>query len=258
MNLGIEGKVALVTGSGRGLGRSIAESLSREGVRLILTARTEEDLSLLAKTLPSEVVYCPADLSTQKGYLTLVDFIQKQNLQPDILIHNVGGNLNVTNPLCSIEEWREVMRINVELPLEFNKLYVPGMQKKKWGRICHVSSIAGLENQGPPSYCAAKAALIAYARSLGRYLAKDGIVVTSILPGAVYTEGGYWEEASKSRPDHVQKYLAERMAIQRFGKPEEISEIVTFLCSNHSSFCIGSAVLADGGQGRVFFNQEGL
>ena len=77
--------------------------------------------------------------------------------------------------------------------------------------------------------------------------------MTSVLPGAVLTEGGYWDVASRERPEHVKNYLRNRMAIKRFGKPKEISELVTFLCSEHASFCVGTNLLADGGQGRVFY-----
>jgi 3-oxoacyl-[acyl-carrier protein] reductase len=126
------------------------------------------------------------------------------------------------------------------------------MQNKQWGRICHISSISALENQGPPSYCAAKLALNAYVRSVGRYVSSDNVIMTSVLPGAVLSEGGYWDIASKERPDHVAKYLEDRMAIKRFGTVEEISKAVVFLCSEHASFCVGSSLLIDGGQGRVF------
>jgi 3-oxoacyl-[acyl-carrier protein] reductase len=200
--------------------------------------------------------YFAEDLASTGGPERLISYLGAQDIRPDIVVHNVGGNLNITDPLCSLPDWQSVMRINVEVPVELNRILIPEMQRKRWGRVCHVSSISGLENQGPPSYCAAKAALIAYARSLGRFVAKDGVVITSILPGAVYTEGGYWDITSKTRPGHVEKYLTERMAIQRFGRPEEIGEVVAFLCSNQSSFCIGSALLVDGGQGKVFFTQE--
>ena len=144
------------------------------------------------------------------------------------------------------------MRLNVEVALEINRAFIPRMRTSKWGRICHVSSISALENQGPPAYCAAKAALNAYVRSLGRYVSADNVILTSIMPGAVFTKDGYWDTASRERPGHVEKYLNERMAIRRFGRVEEISELVAFLCSEHSSFCVGSALLADGGQGRMF------
>ena len=148
------------------------------------------------------------------------------------------------------------MSLNVEVAIGINRVFIPEMQKRKWGRICHVSSISALENQGPPAYCAAKAALNAYVRSLGRYVSSDNVILTTVMPGAVFTKGGYWDIASQNRPEHVEKYLAERMAIHRFGTIEEISEVVTFLCSDLSSFCVGSCLLVDGGQGRVFYPSE--
>lgn len=261
MDLGIHGKIALITAGGRGLGKSIAQCLAREGVAIIANSRTQEDLSSLLEELAPPPAglkhdfFCQ-DLTTDDGPQKLLQFLGEKQLFPDIVIHNLGGNLNISNPLCSLEEWRAVMRINLEIPVELNRTFIPHMQQKKWGRICHVSSISGLENQGPPSYCAAKAGLIAYTRSIGRYVAKDGLAITSILPGAVFTKGGYWDATSQNRPDHVKKYLEERMAIQRFGRPEEIGEVVAFLCSNLSSFCVGSAFLVDGGQGKVFFSQD--
>lgn len=254
---GIAGKTALVTGAGRGLGRSISQCLARAGASVIAVSRGSESLNELLAELGGESAGHRAivlDLEADKGPRDLLDRVA--GTPPDIVVHNVGGNLSVTDPLCSVDQWRSVMRINLDVAVELNGVLIPQMQKSGWGRVCHIASISALENQGPPAYCAAKAALVAYVRSLGRYVAKDGVVLTSVLPGAVFTEGGYWDVASRERPEHVERYLAERMAIQRFGDPDEIGEVVTFLCSNSASFCIGSAVLVDGGQGRVFFEQQ--
>lgn len=259
MDLGIKGKWALVTGAGRGLGHSIATCLAKEGVKIVATSRTESDLVQLLDSIGGKAaghLALALDIEAADGPRRLIDFVRSKIGSPDILVHNVGGNLGVTDPFCSLEDWQRVMRINLDVVIEMNREFVPAMQKKGWGRVCLVSSISALENQGPPAYCAAKAALVAYARSFGRFVAPSGVVVTAILPGAVFTEGGYWDQASKERPEHVEKYLKERMAIQRFGKPDEIGEVVTFMCSNMSSFCIGSSFLVDGGQGRVFFAQE--
>ncbi|KKK83790.1 hypothetical protein LCGC14_2789840 [marine sediment metagenome] len=258
MDFKLTNKCAFISAAGRGIGRSIAKCLAREGASLIVNSRTKEDLeSLLGelKDFTKHKIFC-ADLTDSENIKKLIQFFQIHNMIPDIIVHNLGGNLSITDPLCSVEEWRRVQRINLEIPIEINRLIIPHMRKKKWGRICHTASIAGLENQGPPSYCAAKAALIAYTRSVGRFVAKDGIVMNTILPGAVFTEGGYWDKMSNNNPEHVEKYLNERMAIQRFGTPEEISEVVAFLCSDLASFCIGSAFLVDGGQGRAFYSQE--
>lgn len=259
MDLGIKNKLALITGAGRGLGSSIAKTLAREGARVIATSRTESDLQTLLKEMGGtgcgHVIY-PLDLSKEGAPQQLMNFVLEKCGAPDIIVHNLGGNLDISDPFCTLDQWRSVMRFNIEVPIEINRVLVPLMQKKGWGRVCHVSSISALENQGPPAYCAAKAALVAYARSFGRYVAPDGVIMTSILPGAVFTDGGYWDKASRERPAHVEKYLQERMAIKRFGRLEEIGEVVAFLCSQMSSFCVGSAFLVDGGQGRVFYAQE--
>ena len=92
----------------------------------------------------------------------------------------------------------------------------------------------------------------AYTRSMGRLVSPDGINISAVLPGAVFTTGGYWDYTSQNNPAHVEKYLKERMAIRRFGTLDEIGKVVTFLCSEHASFIVGSSVLVDGGQGRCF------
>jgi len=255
MDLGIQTKTALVTGAGRGLGRGICQSLACEGARVVAVSRTKSDLEDLKLSLRSdscEHVVIQCDLAAENGPATLIEEIRQAGLELDIIVNNVGGNLGFADPLGPVDQWRKVMRLNVEIAIEINRAFIPAMRARKWGRICHISSIAALENQGPPSYCAAKAALNAYVRSLGRFVAADNVILTSLMPGAVFTEGGYWDDAAKNRPEHVEKYLKERMAIQRFGRIEEISEIATFLCSEHSSFCVGSCFLVDGGQGRVF------
>lgn len=259
MDLGIQGRLALVTGAGRGLGRSIAETLAREGVRILATSRNPEDLGDLLRSMGGEArghAVLPLDIIPEEAPARLVSWVLERHGCPDIIVHNVGGNLEISDPLCPVEDWRKVFRFNLEIPVEINRTLIPMMRERRWGRICHVSSIAALENQGPPTYCAAKAALTAYVRSLGRFVCKDDVILTAVLPGAVFTEGGYWDTTSRTRPDHVEKYLSERMAIQRFGRPSEIGEVVAFLCSAHSSFCVGSAVLVDGGQGRLFFAQD--
>jgi len=256
MELGIRGKLALVTGAGRGLGEGICKSLAQEGAHILATSRTASDLKQLVEELGGERAghrALPLDIAVADGPGKLIAYARAQELLPDIIVNNVGGNLGYTDPLGPVEEWQQVMRLNVEVALEINRAFIPQMQAQKWGRICHVSSISALENQGPPAYCAAKAALNAYVRSLGRFVSADNVILTSVMPGAVFTKDGYWDHALRDRPAHVEKYLNERMAIKRFGRIEEISELVAFLCSDRASFCVGSALLADGGQGRVFY-----
>ena len=259
MELGINGKRALVTGASRGIGRSVVKCLAREGVIVSAVARSANEVDHLIKSIGGTEeghLGVAMDMVPKGAPEELYDKLNAKKFNPiEIVFHNLGGTLNITDPLCSVEDWRDIWRLNMEIALTLNKLLIPKMKEKKWGRIIHNSSIASMENQGPVPYCAVKAALTAYTRSMGRVLAPDGIVMTAVLPGAVFTEGGYWDIASTERPEHVEKYLEDRMAIHRFGKPDEIGNFVVFLCSEQASFCTGSIIPIDGGQGRGFFGQ---
>lgn len=256
MDLGLKGKYALVTGAGRGLGKSIALNLSREGAKVAVVSRTKSDLEALLKEMGGieKGHYMIACDLTQEGVPEkVIKELQQKFGELDIVVNNLGGTLEFRDPFCPISAWRKVYRINLEVAIEINNLVIPYMKKQKWGRIINISSIASLENQGPIPYCTIKAALTAYTRSMGRVLASDGIIMLAVLPGAVFTKDGYWDITSKKNPEHVKKYLSERMAIRRLGDVEEISNIVTFFCSKHASFCVGSVIPVDGGQGRCFF-----
>jgi 3-oxoacyl-[acyl-carrier protein] reductase len=258
MNLGIKDRLALVTGAGRGIGRSIAQCLAVEGARVAVVSRTKKDIESLIGTMggPEQGhLGVTLDLTREKAPSKLFAILSEQFGEPSIVVHNLGGTLNIKDPFCSIADWRRVYRFNFEVAVELNIFLVPPMQKKRWGRVVHISSISGMENQGPVTYCAIKAALTAYTRSFGGVVAPDGVVVSAVLPGAVFTEGGYWDYTSKDNPAHVRRFLSERQRIGRFGKPEEIGNMVAFLCSDLASFNTGSIIPIDGGQGRGYFGQ---
>lgn len=256
MNLGIKNKKALVTGASRGIGEAIAQALAKEGVKVAMVARTKSALAKVVEKMEKESkghVALPADLTASGMPKKVIKNLQKNFGYLDIVVNNIGGALDITDPLCKVTDWRKVWRLNMEVAIEINNLVIPQMKKRGWGRIVNISSIASLENQGTVPYCSIKAALTAYSRSMGRFLAPFGIIMTCVLPGAIFIEGGYWDKTAKERSDHVKKYLSERMAIKRFGKPSEVGEVVAFLCSQQASFCVGSMVAIDGGQGRCFF-----
>ena len=256
MELGIDGKTALVTGASRGIGRATCIELANLGVNIVAVARNKQDLDSLGEEVNQSVTFTPiiVDLSYPKNLDELFLATESQNI--DIIVNNLGGNLGLTNPLGPYEEFEKVFYLNFGVAVEINRHFIPRMIENKWGRICHVSSISALENQGPPQYCAAKAALNAYVRSVGRYLSAENIMLNGVMPGAVFTEGGYWDEASTNRPEYVQEYLQSRMAIKRFGTLGEITKVIAFLVSDLSSFMIGTTVLADGGQGKAFEHND--
>lgn len=225
---------ALVTAGSRGIGKSIANCLAEQGHEVKTVARTEADY-LYDLMLPHAPEAMAQEVIGSFGY-------------PDILVHNLGGTLGITDPYCSPADWGKVFRLNVAIAVELNLKFINNMQEKQWGRIVHVSSVAGTENQGTVPYCAAKAALNAYTRSFGRVVAPDGVCVSAVLPGAIYTEGGYWDRDVS----YSNAFAKERMAIKRLGTADEIGKFVAFLCSKDASFVTGSTFLVDGGQGRAF------
>ncbi|MDD9907817.1 MAG: SDR family oxidoreductase [Rhodospirillaceae bacterium] len=250
----LAGKRALVTGAGRGIGRAIAQHLAEQGVAVAVAARTASDVedvvaSLQAESSPHAAI--ALDLATEEGPTQLVKALSKFGA-PEIVVHNLGGTCDVNDPFAPIEEWRKVMRLNFDVAVELNRSLVPAMRDAKWGRVVNIASVAAVELNGPPSYAAAKAALCAYTRCVGRLLGADGVIMSAVLPGVVETEGGYWEQQRSDDPARVQKYLDERCPLGRFGTPEEVASFVGFLCSDNASFNPGGVFPLDGGQLRGY------
>lgn len=257
MDLGLKGQRALVTGGSRGIGLATASALAAEGVRVAISARNADALAAAVKGLAggsARHIGVPIDLMEDGAPARLLGMLQAEGFgMPEIVVNNLGGTLGIEDPFAPIGQWKEVMRHNFEIAVELTTAAAPAMRQAKWGRIVNVSSLAGFELNGPPAYAAAKAALIAYTRCVGRLLARDGVVMTAVLPGVVRTEGGYWERIEKEDPERVRRYLADRCPLGRFGTEEEISAQIAFLCSKQASFAPGAAITIDGGQLRGYW-----
>ena len=251
MKLGLTGKRALVTGAGRGIGREIARALAEEGARVAVVARSAEDL---AGAVPGAGhVSVALDLMAENAAETLTARLAAADFAaPDILVNNLGGTLDVTDPFAPLADWRRVMRLNFEIAVEMGNAFAAQMRARRWGRIVNIASVAAVELNGPASYAAAKAALAAYTRCVGRLLAADGVLMSAVLAGVVRTEGGYWEQMERDQPERVREYLATRCPLGRFGTPREIADMVTFLCSDRASFNPGAVIPIDGGQLRGY------
>lgn len=256
MELRLKNKRALVTGGARGIGEAIACDLAREGVRVVITSRKKEVLEKTLEEMGGRKAGHEGfvvNLTNEGAPLELAKKVQTSFGDPDIVVNNIGDTLDITDPFCPISDWRRLFRLILEIAVELNNLFIPYMQKKKWGRIVNISAGASMENNGPVPYCAIKAALTAYSRSMGRVLAPSQVVMSALLPGVVLTEGGHWDKVLKERPKHARKYLAERCPLGRFGKTTEISPMVVLLCSELASFCQGAIVPVDGGQAKHYF-----
>jgi 3-oxoacyl-[acyl-carrier protein] reductase len=259
MKLGINDKVALVTGGVQGIGSSITKNLLEEGATVIATSRSQdaiEEFKDINKAYEGHLLCFNTSLTKKDSLTNLIDDIHSKNYEIDILVNNAGHTLNITDPFCSIEDWQKVFKLNFEVAVELVNLCVPHMKKNKWGRIVNITSCAGLENSGPVTFSTVKAALTAYTRSMGRVLAieEEGIVMSALFPGVVITKGGHWEEVLKTNPEHAEKYLAERCPVGRFGEIEEIGPIVAVYCSKLASFCHGAIIPVDAGQSKHFMS----
>jgi len=254
MQLGLDGRTALITGAGRGLGSSVARVLAREGVRVLLVSRDGSALERTVASLEGDEDHqaLATDLENPESADEVLSWLDKLETPIDIVINNVGGTMSVDDPLASWSDFQRVLNLNLGIAVELNRALIPGMQYRGWGRICHVSSVSAVENHGPPAYCAAKAGLNAYVRAVGRAVSPSNVILTGIMPGAILTDGGYWDVASRERPEHVERFVVDRMAIGRFGTESEIAEATAFLVSEQASFLVGSILMADGGQGRSF------
>jgi 3-oxoacyl-[acyl-carrier protein] reductase len=260
MHLGIENKLALITGGATGIGKAIALELAREGARVVVTSRQEERIKATLAELEeisSGHDGVVIDLVREGAPTELVNSIQSKHGPLDIVVNNVGDTLGILDPLCSLNDWARLFRLIMGVAIEVNNAVIPSMKERGWGRIVNITAGAGMENSGPVPYSSLKAAFTAYSRSMGRVLALEntGIVMSAVLPGVVLTEEGHWSEILKTRPEHAEKYLQERTVLRRFGRPDEISPMVALLCSNLASFCIGSIVPVEGGQARHFFQK---
>jgi len=261
MNLGIEGKKALITGGATGIGQAIAIDLAKEGAVVAITSRSEKSIDKTLKLLSefgSGHYGIKNNITDEDGPSKIGEDIQKNFGDIDIVVNNAGHTLNVTDPYCDISDWRKVFRLNLEITIEINNIFLPHMKTQDWGRIVNITSGAGLENSGPVTFSASKAALTAYSRSMGRVLAIEtsNVVMTAVSPGIVITEEGHWQKVLKERPEHAQKYIEERSPLGRFGETSEISPMVVLLCSEKASFCQGAIVSVDAGQSKhyMYFN----
>jgi 3-oxoacyl-[acyl-carrier protein] reductase len=147
----------------------------------------------------------------------------------------------------SMDDFHKVMRINLDIAIELNNYLIPEMQKRKWGRVVHVSSASAVVTRGSLCYTVAKAALNTYTESLGLQVARSGVNVSSVMPGAIAYPGSRWDTLMKEKTTEITKYLDEHCAINRFAKPEEVAAAITFLCGESAALFSGSQVRMDGG-----------
>src|SRR2546427_8773002 len=247
MDLGIGGKVALVTGATKGIGLGIAQALAREGARVSVVARTEADVKRVAHEISGFGV--AADVTTEEGCTTSVEQTRR-NLGPiDILIKNFGARAGSSWSDTGPDEFEAAFEGNVVVSARMTKLVLPAMLERGWGRIVVITSVWGREAGGAPAYNAAKAAEISMVKSLAREGAKQGVTVNAVAPGSIMWEGGGWHRRRQADPEGIAEFVRQEMPLGRFGSPEEVASVVAYVCSRQASLVTGACIAVDGGQG---------
>ena len=258
MDLGLTGKVAIVTGGSRGLGLAAAKALAAEGTHVVICARGEEQLQkavdeiLQHATSGTRALTVTADVSTAAGVSSVVDFAIKSFGRLDIVINNVGlgkgGDLEATTDA----EWQEAFDQTLFPAVRMSRAALPHLRNQSGAAIIIVSSIFGREAGGRMTYNAVKAAEISLAKSLAQQLARDQIRVVSVAPGSILFEGGSWWKRQQADPEGIAQFIKQELPFGRFGKPEEVGAAIAFLASPKASWISGTTVVVDGCQSRMF------
>ncbi|MBI3493655.1 MAG: SDR family oxidoreductase [Acidobacteria bacterium] len=256
MDLELTGKIAIVTGSTKGLGLACATALLQEGCNVTICARGEEGLARAVtylRTLPGgneRVLTVQADLATDKGVADVVIRTVETFGGLDILINNVGlaqGAGIVDTPDA---QWHEALDQTLFPAIRASRMAVPHMKKRGGGAIVMIASIWGRESGGRMTYNAVKAAEISLAKSMAQQLARDNIRVNSVAPGSIRFPGGSWDRRVQADPEGMADFVRLELPFGRFGRPEEVGAAVAFLVSPRASWISGASVPVDGCQSR--------
>ena len=256
MDLQLADKVAVITGSSRGLGSASAAALVQEGCRVAICARGEAQLAEAAGTLrqlaasPDRVLPIVADVSTAAGVEKVIGETVAAFGGLDILVNNVGLGRGSTIVDTSDQEWHEAIDQTLFPAIRASRLAVPHMRRRGGGCIVMIASIWGRESGGRMTYNAVKAAEISLAKSLAQQLARDNIRVNSVAPGSILFPGGSWHRRQLEDPAGIADFVMRELPFGRFGRPEEVGAVVAFLVSPRASWISGASVPVDGCQSR--------
>ena len=243
--INLSGKLALVTGSTRGIGRAIALYLARAGARVIVTGRNEERAREVAKDIAgetsAEVYGISLDLGRRESIEGAVSRIEEIG-SVDILVNNAGINRDTLFIRMKEEDWEEVLRVNLTGTFLITQRLVKSMIKKRWGRVIMLSSVVGfIGNPGQANYSASKAGLVGFAKTIAKELAPRNVTVNVIAPGYIETD------MTDAIPEDIKENFRRQIPMGRFGKPEDVAGAVLFLVSDLASYITGEVVHVNGG-----------
>lgn len=255
MNLDLAMKVALVAGASRGIGRAIALALAKEECRLVVCARGKESLDATVEDLrqyTSAVLGVVADVSTSEGAAEVSDAALQAFGGVDILVNNVGGSGARHFNDVDDADFSTALQRNLWPAFRLSRAVLPSLRQKGGGVIINIASIWGKEGGGSPSYNMAKAGLLSLTHSMARDLAADRVRVVAVAPGSILFPGGSWERRQQADPAGIADFVKRELPFGRFGAPEEVADVVTFLASPRAQWVTGTCITVDGGQSKTF------
>lgn len=241
----LKGKVALVTGSTRGIGRSIASRLVADGATVVITGRDQSQAQKVASEISGaggRAIGLSLEVSDSEIVNHVIKKIEEEVGTVDVLVNNAGVTRDGLLLRMKDEDFDDVWQINTASAFRTSRAVLRGMMRKRWGRIINVSSIVGLiGNPGQSNYAASKAALVGFTKSLSREVATRGITVNAVAPGFI-------ESDMTAALDEVQRdAMAQRIPMGRIGLPEEVAGCVAFLASDDAAYVTGHTLVVDGG-----------
>jgi 3-oxoacyl-[acyl-carrier protein] reductase len=240
--MSLEGKIALVTGATRGIGKAIATALVEQGATVIGTATSESGAQSISDYLGANGKGWVLDVSSSDSVDAVIKEITTEYGAPTVLVNNAGITRDNLMMRMKEDEWDQVINTNLTSVFRVTKACLRGMTKAKFGRVISISSVVGsMGNGGQTNYSAAKAGLEGFSRSLAAEIASRGITVNCVAPGFIETD------MTKVLPEEHKAKLVEKVPSSRLGQPEEIAAAVAFLASNGAAYITGETLHVNGG-----------
>ena len=241
----LQGKVALITGGARGIGRSIALRLAQDGVRIAIGDLIEEEGLKTQKELEeakTEAMFVSLNVTDESSAKDAIAQVTDRWGSIDILVNNAGITRDKLLLRLSEQDWDAVLNVNLKGAYVCSRAVLSTMLRQRWGRIVNTSSVVGLVgNAGQTNYAASKAGLIGFTKSLAREVAARNITVNAVAPGYINTQ------MVQALSEELQQTVLKQIPVSRFGTPEDVANAVAFLCSEESSYITGHVLNVDGG-----------